>query len=64
MMSSIEMTQDVWTAVGFMSFMFIPMGQLYSTAFCVIACIFMMRERENRLRTQDAMATVDGVGDG
>ena len=64
MASTIEMTQDVWIMMGFMSFIFIPNGQWYWTVFCVISCMFMMKERENRRRTQEAMATVEGVGDG
>ena len=64
MASTIEMTQDVWTAMGFFSAFFIPLGQWPSTVLCIIACVFMMREREIRLCTQEAMATVEGVDDG
>ena len=61
MASVLEMQQDVWIAMGFLSFVFIPLGQWYWTVLCVIAAIFMMQERENRLRTQEAMATVEDV---
>jgi hypothetical protein len=61
MASVLEMHQDVWIAMGFISFIFIPFGQWYWTVFCVLTCIFMMQERENRLRTQEVMVTVEDV---
>ena len=61
MASVLEMQQDVWIMMGFFSFMFIGLGQWYWTVLCVIVAIFMIQERENRLRTQEAMATVEDV---